>query len=51
VAVVLKEVDEELAPGSLSSFKLGQIKDLQPWQIWHKNRGSLWRMSNEERNI
>jgi hypothetical protein len=27
VAVVLKEVDEELAPGSLSSFKLGQIKD------------------------
>lgn len=27
VAAVLKEVDEELAPGSLSSFKLGQIKD------------------------
>ncbi len=27
VAAVLKEVDVELAPGSLSSFKLGQIKD------------------------
>ncbi len=27
VATVLKEVDEGLAPGSLSSFKLGQIKD------------------------
>lgn len=27
VAAVLKEVDEEFAPGSLSSFKLGQIKD------------------------
>jgi len=27
VAAVLKEVDEELAPGSLSQFKLGQIKD------------------------
>ena len=27
VAAVLKEVDEDLAPGSLSQFKLGQIKD------------------------
>jgi cellulose biosynthesis protein BcsQ len=27
VASVLKEVDEDLAPGSLSHFKLGQIKD------------------------
>jgi cellulose biosynthesis protein BcsQ len=27
VAAVLKEVDEALAPGSLSQFKLGQIKD------------------------
>lgn len=27
VAAVLKEVDEMLAPGSLSQFKLGQIKD------------------------
>jgi cellulose biosynthesis protein BcsQ len=27
VAAVLKELDEELAPGSLSQFKLGQIKD------------------------
>ncbi len=27
VAAVLKEIDEELAPGSLSHFKLGQIKD------------------------
>lgn len=27
VASVLKEIDEELAPGSLSQFKLGQIKD------------------------
>jgi cellulose biosynthesis protein BcsQ len=27
VAMVLKEIDEELAPGSLSQFKLGQIKD------------------------
>jgi len=27
VAAVLKEVNEELAPGSLSQFKLGQIKD------------------------
>jgi cellulose biosynthesis protein BcsQ len=27
VAAVLKEVSEELAPGSLSQFKLGQIKD------------------------
>lgn len=27
VVAVLKEVDEELAPGSLSHFKLGQIKD------------------------
>jgi cellulose biosynthesis protein BcsQ len=27
VAAVLKEVDEELAPGSLSQFRLGQIKD------------------------
>lgn len=27
VAAVLKEVDEGLAPGSLSQFKLGQIKD------------------------
>lgn len=27
VAAVLREVDEQLAPGSLSQFKLGQIKD------------------------
>jgi cellulose biosynthesis protein BcsQ len=27
VVAVLREVDEELAPGSLSQFKLGQIKD------------------------
>lgn len=27
VAAVLKEIDEQLAPGSLSHFKLGQIKD------------------------
>jgi len=27
VAAVLKEVNEDLAPGSLSQFKLGQIKD------------------------
>jgi len=27
VAAVLKEIDEQLAPGSLSQFKLGQIKD------------------------
>jgi cellulose biosynthesis protein BcsQ len=27
VAAVLKEVDEALAPGSLSQFKLGQVKD------------------------
>jgi cellulose biosynthesis protein BcsQ len=27
VAAVLKEVDKDLAPGSLSQFKLGQIKD------------------------
>lgn len=27
VAAVLKDVDEDLAPGSLSQFKLGQIKD------------------------
>jgi hypothetical protein len=27
VAAVLREVDEHLAPGSLSQFKLGQIKD------------------------
>jgi cellulose biosynthesis protein BcsQ len=27
VAAVLKEIDQELAPGSLSQFKLGQIKD------------------------
>jgi len=27
VAAVLKEINEDLAPGSLSQFKLGQIKD------------------------
>jgi cellulose biosynthesis protein BcsQ len=27
VAAILKDVDEELAPGTLSQFKLGQIKD------------------------
>ena len=27
VAAVLREIDEQLAPGSLSQFKLGQIKD------------------------
>jgi hypothetical protein len=27
IVAVLREVDEDLAPGSLSQFKLGQIKD------------------------
>lgn len=42
VAAVLKEIDPTLAPGSLSQFKLGQVKDFASLAIHAQNQGSAF---------